>query len=121
MIENGEIISIIIEIGDLSQAIGLVKCMVRTGNIFPMISMHELKRLLNDYVKPVFNFSCKKDKVVKMEKKVRRNQISNLELFGRTYQTQLLKLSKRLVNRKPWYKSDSAFELIGCNLNDSFP
>jgi hypothetical protein len=120
--DNGEIISIIIEIGDLSKAISLAKCMIRVGFIYPMVSIVELKRLLNDYVKPVFNFSCKKDKVVKMGKKVRRNlRISKLKLFYRTVQLELLKINKRSVNRKPVHRSDSAFELIGCNLNDSFP
>jgi len=119
---NGEIISIIIGIGDLSQAISLAKCMIRTGNIFPMISIEELKRLLKDYVKPVYTYWGKKVKVVIKKQKVRRNTlISKLKLFYRTVLPELLKVSKRSVNRKPVHKSDSAFELIGCDLNELFP
>lgn len=122
IIENGEIISIIIEIGDLSKAISLAKCMIRVGYIYPMVSIVELKRLLKDFVKPVYTYSGKKEKEVIKKKKIRRNtQISKLKLFYRTNPVELLKVSKRSVNRNPVFKSESAFELIGCNLNELFP
>jgi len=122
IIDNGEIISIIIGVGDLSQAISLAKCMIRAGYNYSMVSIEELKRLLKDFVKPVYTYSGKKEKVVIKKKKIRRNtQISKLKLFYRTNPVELLKVSKRSVNRNPVFKSESAFELIGCNLNELFP
>jgi len=122
IIDNDEIISIIVGIGDLSQAISLAKCMIREGYNYSMVSIEELKRLLKDFVKPVYTYSGKKVKVVINKKKVVRNlRISKPKLFYRTVLPELLNISKRSVNRKPVHQSDSAFELIGCNLNNLFP
>ena len=121
IIDNGEIVSIIIEIGDLAQAISLAKCMIRAGFIYPMVSIDELKRLVKDYVKSTFTYRERNDKVAQKEKKVERNQKINIQLFYATDLIKLIKLSGRSTNQNTVSKNESALKFIGRDLYNHPP